>query len=146
MSVIHLRIVGAVRALAIVNSIKHMAETQHRGQWWVATVVDYAELVEFGTQKMPARPAWREAIQRLIGEVTLNQQEADYMINATLVGGDLTKKVAMKLKAEIRRQIKTMGAIDTGNYYGSIGVGRTRAEALQDSINKLIDPSSSVVI
>lgn len=141
-----LRVVGLRALQKFMEHVMMMVrrETVHNN-WYVVSVVRYSVYVEFGTSMMEARPAWRTAIQRFTDEFELRSENHDQYYNALIAGGGaLNKKLSLKLKAEIRRQIKSMGAIDTKNYYVSIGFGNSLQEAAMDSYSKLLDPSTAV--
>lgn len=114
-------------------------EEQRRGDWHVASAVDYAEVLEWRT------PHWRVAIQSISDEVTLDVSQQQEMLNVMIAGGSLNKVTVMKLKSKIRMLIKANGLVDTGNYLGSIAIGPTQGEAFMNSESQLLDPSTSVL-
>lgn len=112
---------------------------QRRGDWYVVSAVEYAEILEWRT------PHWRVAIQQLSDEITLDTRKQQDMLNIMIAGGSIRKETAMRLKAGIRRLIRANGLIDTGNYIGSIAIGNSIGEAIGNSDALLFDPSTSVI-
>lgn len=140
-----LRVIGLVEAIDFLEDLIDGARKMQTDGWYVVSVVDYAAIQEWGAINHPARPHWRVAIQKIADNFNMVIEGEEQLIDMIIAGGGLTKKIALSLKAEVRRQIKAQGIFRTGNYYGSIGIGRTLEEAIADSQSKLIDPSSSAV-
>lgn len=114
-------------------------DQKQRGQWYVASAAEYGEILEWRT------PHWRVAIQMLADDVTLDTKQQQDYLNAMVAGGSMTKKVALSLKARVRRLIRQYDLIDTGNYLASIAIGPSVGEAFINSEDQLLDPSTSIL-
>ena len=141
-----LRVAGAsALANTFVSILANSKAEQTRGQWYVVTVVDYAVILEFGSKNVPARPHWRPAMESVADEVSFGGPDNDEMIHAISVGGNLTRRMAIRLAKRIRALIRCGGMVDTGNYLASIAEGKTEAIAVAESESRLLDPSTSVL-
>lgn len=138
-----MKVIGMIELMDFVTAAIAAAHATSSEGWWVVSVVDYAAKQEFGTETTEARPAWRVAMQIIADKNGLEILGEKGLIETMAIGGGLTHKIANNLRAEVRRQIMAMGIYDTGNYYGSIGVGRTKDDAIADSINRLLLPETA---
>ena len=136
---IALRFVGLAFLQQTFANIIQSAEQEHRrGKWYVVSVVKYAEILEWD------RPHWRVAIQQLADEYALSTSEQQESLNMMIAGGNMSKKLAEKLAARIRRMIREQKIIETGNYLASIAAGSTLEEAISLSTSQLLDPSTAI--
>jgi hypothetical protein len=135
-----LRFVGIKTLIEAFDEILKMGlEEQRRGDWYVVSAVEYAEILEWNT------PHWRVAIQMVADEITLDVKQQQDMLNIMIAGGSLTKATVTRLASKIRMLISANGLVDTGNYIGSIAIGPTQGEAFLNSEAQLLDPSTSVI-
>ena len=111
---------------------------QRRGKWWVVSVVEYGEILEWRT------PHWRVAIRQLADDIEFDISEQQDMLNVMVAGGSLRKETVQRLATRIKRLIIANELVDTGNYLGSIAIGPSLGEALVQSESQLIDPETSV--
>lgn len=125
---------------AIEDILNAANEQKKRGNWYVASVVEYAEILEWNT------PHWRVAVQSLADEVELSTKDQQDMLNAMIAGGNLTKVMAQRLAARIRRYIREFGLVDTGNYLNSIAIGPSLGDALLQSRSQLLDPETAIFV
>lgn len=140
MASIKLAFTGAAFLQEAFNVIIREAEKQkQRGKWYVVSVVRYAEILEWRT------PHWRVAIQSIADEIDLDVKQQLDMLNGMIAGGDLNKKTAEKLQRKIKSLIIANGFVKTGNYLGSIAIGPTLEQAIQNSLSQLLDPTTAVV-
>lgn len=119
---------------------------QKRGAWWVVSVVDYALILEYGSQKQIATPHWRIAIQSLADDVELNVDDSQSKLIDAIAVGELRKDIAKSLLSRVKRLIIQNDLVDTGNYLASIAMGASQEEAFANSVAGLLDPDTSVVI
>ena len=123
------------------EALEAAIEEEHSDGWYVVSVVEYAEILEWRT------PHWRVAIQEIVDKTTIDLDEQDVYWNAMIVGGGgMQKEIAVRLANRIVAVIDVLDLIDTGNYRGSIAIGPSIGEALAQSSSQLINPESSVLV
>lgn len=81
--------------------------------WQVATGVEYAAHVEFGTSRQRAQPYFQPAIQKAGSQL---ESLAAQTIGSGKSGQDLIRTVAFLIEAEAKR----LAPVDTGNLMNSI--------------------------
>lgn len=107
---------------------------------WVGSAVEYGPYQEFGTDRFPERPHWRNAIpfvvQMVEGRPGLQAELLQEMLapdggnfpSANIEsGGEAPLAIAKMIEREVKLEITALGIIDTGNYRGSITTGATEA-------------------
>lgn len=104
--------VGGIDAL---NSVfEQMKEQLGKARpWQVATNVEYAKHVEFGTSRQRAQPYMRPAVEKATAQL---EQLAARTIGSGKSSQELIKTVAFFIEAEAKRVV----AVDTGNLRNSI--------------------------
>lgn len=146
MTTTRLAVVGAkVLQAAFTKFITSAEQERARGKWYVVTVVDYAQVLEFGSRHMPARPHWRVAMEIMADDIKFSKKEQEDMLNGMIAGGNLRRDMALRLVKRIRALIRSGGMVKTGNYLASIAMGPTEGAALASSFENLLDPSTSVI-
>lgn len=138
----YVKAIGLVELLDFLALAKKAVDQIGEEKWWVISVVKYGAKYEFGVGT-PARPHWRVAIKKVADKYHLDIKGEQALMESMAVGGGLTRKIAEALRAQVRREIMAQGLFDSGNYYGSIGIGRTKEEAIADSKRKLIRPDTA---
>ncbi len=114
-------------AKAIDESIKGAQGPQ---SYWVGSAVFYGPFIEFGTTRMAARPHWTVALRLIVMRYELSAQAGNDLVNAMLISPrGLVRMIALDIEREVKKEIRAVGAIDTGNYRGSIATGPNESDA-----------------
>lgn len=126
-----IRLFGVAALLeAFEDAIKAARQPQ---EFWVGSAVIYGPFIEWGTRYMAARPHWTTAIRLIQMKYELSVG-GDELVNAMLIRPrGLVQLIALDLEGQVKREIRAVGAIDTGNYRASIATGPSESEAWMNS-------------
>lgn len=112
------------------DAVKHAKGPQ---EYWAGSAVEYGAYIEFGTTRMPARPHWSTGIRLVSMKYGLGADSTAAVNDMISAPRGLVKKIAFDIERHVKKEIRAVGAIDTGNYRGSVTTGPTEDSTLAKS-------------